>query len=301
MHDSFMPLAGSSRCSTDNRGDRIRRRRLRSVYHAHFCNPCAFIAGRMVGRTRFTASTSLYEMTLTTIHILIPIILGLTAMPRSPGTIARLQPTGFWRSCMRSVGFPEQWQCICRFVIEQRLLQPCHSISNVRRAMPLPSSPSRSRICSSTRNILVSDGTLRDHRAALYHLARSRCLSSVHSRTSRACARAHRGISLHDRRRAYRCLTVPVTRLHRTSSMPFTGAFIDVFLKLDPRTLYHNVVMFTVEIRSRSPRFSGSRDLEAMEASAGFIGAIADGSGSPFSLPILQRLVRMGSSSRGTE
>jgi K+-transporting ATPase ATPase B chain len=56
----------------------------------------------------------------------------------------------------------------------------------------------------------------------------------------------------------------------------YKRAFIDAFLKLDPRTLYHNVVMFTVEIGSVITTVLW---LDALgghgEESAGFIGAIA--------------------------
>jgi K+-transporting ATPase ATPase B chain len=56
----------------------------------------------------------------------------------------------------------------------------------------------------------------------------------------------------------------------------YRRAFIDAFLKLDPRTLYHNVVMFTVEIGSLVTTVLWVQALGGHgEASAGFIGAIA--------------------------
>jgi potassium-transporting ATPase ATP-binding subunit len=56
----------------------------------------------------------------------------------------------------------------------------------------------------------------------------------------------------------------------------YRRALIDAFLKLDPRTLYHNVVMFTVEIGSVITTLLWIQALGGHgEASAGFIGAIA--------------------------
>ncbi len=56
----------------------------------------------------------------------------------------------------------------------------------------------------------------------------------------------------------------------------YRRALIDAFLKLDPRTLYHNVVMFTVEIGSLVTTVLWVQALGGHgEASAGFIGAIA--------------------------
>jgi K+-transporting ATPase ATPase B chain len=56
----------------------------------------------------------------------------------------------------------------------------------------------------------------------------------------------------------------------------YKRAFIDAFLKLDPRTLYRNVVMFTVEIGSVITTLLWVQALGGHgEASAGFIGAIA--------------------------
>jgi len=56
----------------------------------------------------------------------------------------------------------------------------------------------------------------------------------------------------------------------------YKRALIDAFLKLDPRTLYHNVVMFTVEIGSIITTILWVEALGGHgEASAGFIGAIA--------------------------
>ena len=58
------------------------------------------------------------------------------------------------------------------------------------------------------------------------------CSSSVYSHVPPgACARAHRGISLHDRRRAYPCLTVPgnKTSSERQYAL-YRRAFIDAFL-----------------------------------------------------------------------
>ena len=56
----------------------------------------------------------------------------------------------------------------------------------------------------------------------------------------------------------------------------YRRAFIDAFLKLDPRTLYHNVVMFTVEIGSLITTVLWVQALGGHgEASAGFIGSIA--------------------------
>ncbi len=56
----------------------------------------------------------------------------------------------------------------------------------------------------------------------------------------------------------------------------YKRAFIDAFLKLDPRTLYHNVVMFTVEIGSLITTVLWVQALGGHgEASAGFIGSIA--------------------------
>jgi K+-transporting ATPase ATPase B chain len=56
----------------------------------------------------------------------------------------------------------------------------------------------------------------------------------------------------------------------------YRRAFIDAFLKLDPRTLYRNVVMFTVEIGSVITTLLWLQALGGHgEASAGFIGAIA--------------------------
>ena len=56
----------------------------------------------------------------------------------------------------------------------------------------------------------------------------------------------------------------------------YRRALIDAFLKLDPRTLYHNVVMFTVEIGSLITTVLWVQALGGHgEASAGFIGAIA--------------------------
>ena len=56
----------------------------------------------------------------------------------------------------------------------------------------------------------------------------------------------------------------------------YKRAFIDAFLKLDPRTLYHNVVMFTVEIGSLITTVLWIQALGGHgETSAGFIGAIA--------------------------
>ena len=75
-----------------------------------------FIAGLMVGRTPelYGKKIEPYEMTLTTIHILIPIflILGLTtvAVLTDPGRSAEcLIPgrMGFLKSCMRSVPLPK--------------------------------------------------------------------------------------------------------------------------------------------------------------------------------------------------
>jgi len=55
----------------------------------------------------------------------------------------------------------------------------------------------------------------------------------------------------------------------------YKRAVIDAFLKLDPRTLYHNVVMFTVEIGSVITTLLFLQSLfGAGEASPGFIGAI---------------------------
>jgi K+-transporting ATPase ATPase B chain len=56
----------------------------------------------------------------------------------------------------------------------------------------------------------------------------------------------------------------------------YRRALIDAFLKLDPRTLYRNVVMFTVEIGSVITTLLWVQALGGHgEASAGFIGAIA--------------------------
>jgi K+-transporting ATPase ATPase B chain len=56
----------------------------------------------------------------------------------------------------------------------------------------------------------------------------------------------------------------------------YKRAVIDAFLKLDPRTLYHNVVMFTVEIGSVITTLLFLQSLSGKgEASPGFIGAIA--------------------------
>jgi len=56
----------------------------------------------------------------------------------------------------------------------------------------------------------------------------------------------------------------------------YKRALIDAFLKLDPRTLYRNVVMFTVEIGSVITTLLWVQALGGHgEASAGFIGAIA--------------------------
>jgi K+-transporting ATPase ATPase B chain len=56
----------------------------------------------------------------------------------------------------------------------------------------------------------------------------------------------------------------------------YRRALIDAFLKLDPRTLYRNVVMFTVEIGSVITTILWVQALGGHgEASAGFIGAIA--------------------------
>src|SRR5665647_933612 len=55
----------------------------------------------------------------------------------------------------------------------------------------------------------------------------------------------------------------------------YKRAVIDAFLKLDPRTLYHNVVMFTVEIGSLITTLLFLQSLSGKgEASPGFIGAI---------------------------
>jgi K+-transporting ATPase ATPase B chain len=63
----------------------------------------------------------------------------------------------------------------------------------------------------------------------------------------------------------------------------YQRAVIDAFLKLDPRTLYHNVVMFTVEIGSVITTLLFFQSLMGQgEASPGFIGAIT-------SLPTLQK------------
>ncbi len=56
----------------------------------------------------------------------------------------------------------------------------------------------------------------------------------------------------------------------------YQRAIIDAFWKLDPRTLYHNVVMFTVEIGSVITTLLYLQSLSGKgEASPGFIGAIA--------------------------
>jgi K+-transporting ATPase ATPase B chain len=56
----------------------------------------------------------------------------------------------------------------------------------------------------------------------------------------------------------------------------YKRALIDAFLKLDPRTLYRNVVMFTVEIGSVITTLLWVQALGGHgEAPAGFIGAIA--------------------------
>ena len=65
------------------------------------------------------------------------------------------------------------------------------------------------------------------------------------------------------------------TSSERQSAL-YKRALIDAFLKLDPRTLYHNVVMFTVEIGSLITTVLWVQALGGHgEASAGFIGAIA--------------------------
>ena len=65
------------------------------------------------------------------------------------------------------------------------------------------------------------------------------------------------------------------TSSERQSAL-YKRALIDAFLKLDPRTLYHNVVMFTVEIGSLVTTVLWVQALGGHgEASAGFIGAIA--------------------------
>ncbi|MGA2104087.1 MAG: potassium-transporting ATPase subunit KdpB, partial [Methanoregula sp.] len=56
----------------------------------------------------------------------------------------------------------------------------------------------------------------------------------------------------------------------------YRRAIIDSFIKLDPRTLYHNVVMFTVEIGSVLTTFLWIQALLGHgEAPAGFIGAVS--------------------------
>ncbi|MGB7992467.1 potassium-transporting ATPase subunit KdpB [Methanoregula sp.] len=56
----------------------------------------------------------------------------------------------------------------------------------------------------------------------------------------------------------------------------YRRAVIDSFIKLDPRTLYHNVVMFTVEIGSVLTTFLWIQALLGHgEAPAGFIGAVS--------------------------
>jgi potassium-transporting ATPase ATP-binding subunit len=56
----------------------------------------------------------------------------------------------------------------------------------------------------------------------------------------------------------------------------YERAIIDAFWKLDPRTLYHNVVMFTVEIGSMITTLLFLQSLSGNgEASPGFIGSIA--------------------------
>ena len=56
----------------------------------------------------------------------------------------------------------------------------------------------------------------------------------------------------------------------------YKRALIDAFLKLDPRTLYRNVVMFTVEIGSVITTLLWIQALAGKgEAPAGFIGAIS--------------------------
>ena len=56
----------------------------------------------------------------------------------------------------------------------------------------------------------------------------------------------------------------------------YKRALIDAFLKLDPRSLYRNIVMFTVEIGSVITTLLWMQALGGQgEESAGFIGAIA--------------------------
>jgi K+-transporting ATPase ATPase B chain len=63
---------------------------------------------------------------------------------------------------------------------------------------------------------------------------------------------------------------------HEMQYALYKRAVIDAFWKLDPRTLYHNVVMFTVEIGSIITTLLFLQSLSGKgEASPGFIGAIA--------------------------
>ena len=78
-------------------------------------------------------------------------------------------------------------------------------------------------------------------------------------------------------KRCYPCLNIQGPKVLATDQYElYRRAVIDSFIKLDPRTLYHNVVMFTVEIGSVLTTFLWIQALLGHgEAPAGFIGAVS--------------------------
>ena len=204
MHDSFMPLGGFVQMFDMQLGEIV----FGGVGSGLYCMLifvilAMFIAGLMVGRTPelYGKKIEPYEMTLSTIHHPHPDL----PYPRAHGHcsphgrrfIGRLQPRTprvLGDPVCVQLGFPEQRQCVWRFVGEQRLLQPCDSIRNVRRALCCCHHHPRTRgiVCrKEDRTGQRRDSSAITARSSLSGSCLS-CLSSVHSRTSR---RSRSGLS----------------------------------------------------------------------------------------------------------
>ena len=194
MHDSFMPLGGFVQMFDIQLGEIVFGGVGSGLYTMLiFVILAMFIAGLMVGRTPelYGKKIEPSEMTLTTIHHPHPDL----PYPRTHGHcgphgrrfIGRLQPRTtrvFGDPVCVQLGFPEQWQRVRRFVGEQRLLQPCHSIRNVCRALCRCYHHRRTRgivCCKEDRSGQRRDASAITARSLLSGSCLS-CSSSVHSR-----------------------------------------------------------------------------------------------------------------------
>src|SRR5665647_386446 len=185
---------------------------------------------------------------------------------------------GSRRSCTRSARLPRitaARSAGCRPTVSSTILrQLSQCLSAGTRSLSLQLH-SRDRLLSRKSSRSATERSAIIARSSSYGSSSS-CSLSVRSRTSRH-SRSGLSWNISTWLQEVSSMSDQSSAKHASEKQYalYKRAVIDAFLKLDPRNLYHNVVMFTVEIGSVITTLLFLQSLSGKgEASPGFIGAI---------------------------